>query len=489
MSDFLCDNDEKELDLDDIKSLLLYLDFPEDYTANNEKDILDRIQICEAKLSDSPEYLDTLKTIKEKLIYYIQQQKSDNTNYDISDDIDTENITSTTKLDDEGEMTREQSNVVKVTESEMNQGVMNPNIKETVTRIISIDSRFKEIDRSTASNNVEITPSLETTTNFSCPLTASLKNVVSFSLASVEIPCAWYTIDTAYGTNALKIGDIVYSVPVGNYTPDDLCKAVNLTISSSGASCVFDAVTNKCSISGLGNLTLTFFDNTYGTYELRFSKKNSNLGWILGYVYSEYSYNSAVGVGGGSSWEHDGSIKSEKLLDTYGPRYLLLAIDDFNNNQASKGIVGIGEVDNRCDIPGYMNCGAGVLSHDTAKTPELRGHVIATAPRRLTNSQLYTINAILDNRQVTKDWQPSPSNSNIFAKIVIIKPPLNGDSTTGYRDPIIIPEGLDMYERSFFGPVNINRLRVTLLDDMGRILNLNGSDWSFTINVKTLYQY
>jgi len=43
--------------------------------------------------------------------------------------------------------------------------------------------------------------------------------------------------------------------------------------------------------------------------------------------------------------------------------------------------------------------------------------------------------------------------------------------------------------RVYFGPVNISRMRVSLQDDKGNTLNLNGSDWSITLMAETLYQY
>jgi hypothetical protein len=48
---------------------------------------------------------------------------------------------------------------------------------------------------------------------------------------------------------------------------------------------------------------------------------------------------------------------------------------------------------------------------------------------------------------------------------------------------------LQKSERTYFGPVNIERLAVKLLDDKGNVLNLNGNDWCFTLVAECLYQY
>jgi hypothetical protein len=42
-------------------------------------------------------------------------------------------------------------------------------------------------------------------------------------------------------------------------------------------------------------------------------------------------------------------------------------------------------------------------------------------------------------------------------------------------------------EKRFFGPVNIQKLKVTLYDDLGRILDLNNMDWSLELAFECVY--
>ena len=44
-------------------------------------------------------------------------------------------------------------------------------------------------------------------------------------------------------------------------------------------------------------------------------------------------------------------------------------------------------------------------------------------------------------------------------------------------------------KRIYFGPVNIDRMAVQLLDDKGNVVNLNGTDWCVTLICECLYQY
>ena len=41
--------------------------------------------------------------------------------------------------------------------------------------------------------------------------------------------------------------------------------------------------------------------------------------------------------------------------------------------------------------------------------------------------------------------------------------------------------------REYFGPVNINNLTIQLLDEYGRIVDLNNMDFSFCLNLTTVY--
>jgi hypothetical protein len=43
-------------------------------------------------------------------------------------------------------------------------------------------------------------------------------------------------------------------------------------------------------------------------------------------------------------------------------------------------------------------------------------------------------------------------------------------------------------ERVYFGPVDIERISVRLLDDSGNQVDLNGAEWSLTILVEHQYQ-
>lgn len=106
---------------------------------------------------------------------------------------------------------------------------LNPLLKQTIKRIISIDSQYR--------NQQINSPS----TNFTFNLSEPLRDVVSLSLYSIQIPYTWYTVNSDYGGNLFYLKgnvpginnglhDYKISIPSGNYTPSGIATAVNAAI-------------------------------------------------------------------------------------------------------------------------------------------------------------------------------------------------------------------------------------------------------------------
>jgi tetratricopeptide (TPR) repeat protein len=112
--------------------------------------------------------------------------------------------------------------------------------------------------------------------------------------------------------------------------------------------------------------------------------------------------------------------------------------------------------------------------------------VLPSAPRTLTNAQLYTINSINNNNNnLTNYLAKAPTSSDILA-IIPVK------TSAGVPTGSLLVEfsgSLQDSVRTYFGPVNIERMAVKLLDDKGNILNLNGNDWCVSLIAECLYQY
>ena len=222
------------------------------------------------------------------------------------------------------------------------------------------------------------------------------------------------------------------------------------------------------------------------------------MGFKLPYVYLDLSGNTGTAI-----------------LDLNGPKYLILVIDDYNQNRVNNSIVSIAQNSNTLKMPSYY-------SNDipyTCLTPSQTGNnltelvtevsieqpdnglliagkykeeytstqvVLPSAPRTLTNAQLYTINSINgNNNNLTNYLSKAPTSSDILG-IIPIK------TSVGVPTGSLLVEfsgSLQDNSRTYFGPVNIDRMSVKLLDDKGNVLNLNGNDWCVTLICECLYQY
>ena len=147
---------------------------------------------------------------------------------------------------------------------------------------------------------------------------------------------------------------------------------------------------------------------------------------------------------------------------------------------ANTGLVNIVDTDTTLSLPDYFNADIpNVCAPDPEINNELAPFYVQSTPRSLTQAQIYSINQILENRRTTyKSRITGPTTTNVLGIIPIKKQGL----TSG--DMIVdLGSSLAYNTRTYFGPVNISRLRVCLQDDMGRTLNLHGANWSVSIIV------
>jgi hypothetical protein len=176
-----------------------------------------------------------------------------------------------------------------------------------------------------------------------------------------------------------------------------------------------------------------------------------------------------------------------------------LIIDDFNHSRVNSGVVGIGEVATSLARPMYFNANLPSATECMPDVADVRGGgkkqklVVPLVPRTLTFSQIYTLNQITANRGgggggiSGKNREMGPKTSDVFAMI-----PLRTAAATGLtmgQHYIDYGPSLLTNQRAYFGPVVINKLRVTLRDDKGYIVNLHGNDWSFSLVTEELYEF
>lgn len=433
-------------------------------------------------------------------------------------------------------MKREQLGVNNTYNVPIVQDSLNPTLKNTISRFVNLDSQFRQSSGGAESSS----------TDYTLDLSDPLTNVLNMRLYSVQIPFTWYVIDTHYGNTCFWVTNkgksFKVSIEPGNYNSSSFVTELTSAIANAGftgigAPVAYNGNNGKITLK-LNGFTdpdgsvitsipeVSTFDPTKDAYYTFFDFSgqlnclndgtgcnaqnlsfSSTLGWVMGFRLPIIPI-------------YDNGNKAVAVLDLYGTKYFILVIDDYNQNHINNGLVSITELSSKLALPTYYNYSQPYICVDNsldALTVEQLGNLttssnsasalgvnpenilndntdlgygkrpvlLPSAPRTLTGAQLYTINEIIKNRERNTTYKArAPTDSDIFAIIPIKR----GSSSTG---DVYVEFGGSMQDnmRVYFGPVNVERMRVKLLDDKGMLVNLHGCDWTVTMISENLYQY
>ena len=450
-------------------------------------------------------------------------------------------------------MNREQLGVNNNYEVPVVQDSLNPNLKNITTRFINLDSQFRQASGGTESMSTDFTLDLsDPLTDVLSLRLYSIQipytwYVIDYIYGNT---CFWVTnvgntfkifMEPGNYTptefcNTLDAGFLfsgftnttIPSPPITTYNSKNGKVTLNLDtwIDPSGNSIV-SIVQYEDTFYATSDAYFTFFDITgskscYDNETQSYPCASSNqfhtfdgtLGWLMGFrlpiqpVFK--NGNTPFGV-----------------LNLYGTKYFILVLDDYNQNHINNGLVTITELSKSLALPSYYNKSQPYVCNNNGISSELNldidalGNlsnikpgeasalgvnpntflnslqdkidvgiskiptILPSAPRTLTQAQLYTINEIIKNRSRTISFRSkAPTNSDTFA-IIPIK---YGSMSTGQLYTELSGQFQDN-KRIYFGPVDIDRLHLKLLDDRGNVVDLHGADWCITLISENLYQY
>ena len=425
---------------------------------------------------------------------------------------------------------------VSVQDTDIKRGKINPDLKNTITRLINIDSSYR------------VTTPTSTTDNYSLILSEPLLNVISISLYSIEVPQSWYTFSIVKGTCVFIVNvilnrkDVVVPLEIiideGNYTPQSLITEVvsKLTVAFNDAysqllippitvTSEYSAINGKLTLifspppipedappppppplpgvlpeippesddtiggDNIYTIQLVWLDESNSNQNMVYNRVNVNLGWILGYRIPVVN---CLRIR--SKTQESFIAPTTSLIDTSGTKYIILSLEDYKTNRLNRSIVSINNVpQSTISMPSYFS-----NTIPQYRISPTKVKVVNSNPRQLTTKQLYTINSISQQVIPKNTIINVDTNSNAFAKIALKKNDwckTAADGTTEVIDngpcKLFIENGgpLSLQMRDYFGPVDLLNLSITLYDDKGNILGLNSMDWSFSLMVKCVYEY
>jgi hypothetical protein len=309
-------------------------------------------------------------------------------------------------------------------------GTLNQLNTRTITKCLNIDTRFR--------NNIQTTNS----SDFTIHLPTRFNKVVSMQLSTIELPMSFYGISANYGNSHLWLKVIFHQndtpetiteyekmivIPDGNYTACDLIDMLNQMICPKTLD---GEIANPTDILSYVRFTLDM--NCHGS--------GSRL----------------VSIGPCIPSNVEITIKNIHL--------------DFTRN-----IEGLPDSTSLYTKLGW-NLG---FTKDCYFDSDFY-----TGESPIEPSTKYVYLAIDDFNNNSNNHFISAFNQSIFGADIIARISVRGGSSNSIdnNDLVLVSE-----PRIYFGPVDIQRLRVRLYDEHGRNLQMNRSNYSFCLTLKMMY--
>lgn len=326
-------------------------------------------------------------------------------------------------------------------------GVINPILTNTILKGVSVDSRFRDNYYTTKSTDLHIN------------LPFRLENVISYRVVGITLPLSFYNISQSYGNNALLFN-------IYNPTNPNVLLGPYKMILPDGRYNTTQNIAIFCSC-------MEVVINNYLEHSPD-SPNATNTGLNLRYTIDRTS--------GKSIFAQDISVAGTT------PYYFEVVTNvEYNLNS--------GLLETRYDTNLMLRLGW-VLGYRAAKysssneNPALSYGSIVSEGICFTKFPLYGFLSIDDYNNNVNDYFVSVYSNSIsvpniiskvnftqFSEIVGDFEAAQGESTSNAINR----------QKRFFGPVMIQKLRITLYDDFGRILDLNNMDWALELAFECVY--
>ena len=450
--------EDYDLDVDNYSEneLIALIKYKGDITSARPVDISSHINnmiVSSVMNKDGDVLVKFLKSANSKLLNYIERRESVQlapTNYEV--------IQSMNEIQEDVHQTVSEKvpRVSNTYDYKFPMGVINPIERRIVTKLISIDSVFRqEYNTSSPSDFTWVMPHTQ-------------QKVVSLKLVSLELPVMWYPISKKNNSNKFiirtynvcKVDDAgikvieddehLIEIPSGNYTAGEFSLSLSNYFLNRGNGleyliCEVNSVTMKTVFRARddGNIYDVnselyspdfYFEIDFG-YNILNNCDNSFNSSVSSNVVRDDNYNMSIFLGfnkryykvdetntyddytSSSILNYKYYLESDSCYGNGRLNYIYVSVDDFNKNYITDSVI------------------ASTKSHSLGDS--IMGRV---------------------------------SINETFSSVVL--------NTAG--DKIF-------KQRDYMGPVNISKFRIRLLDKFGRVLDVNNNDFSLALEATLLY--
>ena len=234
---------------------------------------------------------------------------------------------------------------------------------------------------------------------------------------------------------------------------------------------------------------LSFNKCSPGSQYIQNTTWDATIGWLIGFHNSTEFVLGDYGIPGTVIQIVSDTTVSVNIFD-----YFLLCVDDYNQNRLNDGLVTVAGAQRSFTLPSYANKANYVCDPTTGQLTYNATAENTVDYNRLTQNQLYSLTQLANSKNESsiisstanvngKSYGSGPFAEDVFGFIPM--------KTAGLAPGAVYVDyggTLQNQERSYFGPVNIFKLGIKLVSNRGDVIDLNGSDWSFSFIVEQLYQ-
>ena len=341
-------------------------------------------------------------------------------------------------------------------------GIVNPVAINTIKRAINVDTRFR--------TNYYTTKS----TDFIFTLPYKFDNVVSMSVATYQLPLTYFAVSQQYENNCILFQ--WESTPSAPPATPNFNKQYTLVVPDGNYRASFQ--------TGGGAFIETAINGILAGTEIA---QKTGLAYTADATSgrSIFSCNSATDASG-------------NLYPTYTGAMRIVFNVKASIDRTAESATGVSssQSDTR-PLPYFLGW---ELGYRTAMY-EMRGGLDSsgnlTVPQSavsegicLISGPQYVFLCIDDyNNNVNNYYASAYGQSTIAPNIIArlnIKQQINAAGAYGVVSGESLSTSLT-YSREYFGPVDVQRMRITLVDEFGRVLDLNNMDWSFALMFECIY--
>ena len=344
-------------------------------------------------------------------------------------------------------------------------GELNPIKRNVLTQLVSIDSVFRTNYDNTDADN------------FIYTLSNPVNKVISIRLSSLEIPTIWYGFSTTRHNNKFIIRMThVPKIAISDMTGNDHYSVTTI------ASCD-DMYVEHTLVIPDGNYNAEEFEHNMNHYLL-------NVGNGLQYLRFTIDPNTGRSIFY-LRGPHETTDRSNVLASAMDPDNEYHAPDlcyelDFATSQNLHN-----NMEENCGWTmgfrsgEYMVKGSTqTINNFTAKELSLRHGVIVSEGAYGTSLNNYFFVCVDDYNNNYKNSIISDKNFSYLGDSI-----LGRISNSGSANTIMNDNGSDhiFKKREYFGPVKVDKLKISIIDKYGKRLMLNKNDFSMTLELELLY--